>query len=53
MEPKTERPEIRVRPHGYQPTKAELEETVRIDMTPDDLARALFRQIRVVKDDNA
>lgn len=47
----TERDEVRVKPYSYQPSKAELEEPVKIDATPEELARALGRQVRVVKDE--
>lgn len=36
----TKRPTIRVKPHDYQPNKAELEEPVHIPMTMDQLAKA-------------
>ena len=44
------RPEIRVKPYDYQPTKAEREESVHIDATPEDVIRAAFQQVRVVED---
>ena len=44
------KPTVRLKPASYQPSKAELEEDVRIDATPDDLARAIGAQIRVVHD---
>ena len=44
------KPEVRIKPREYQPNNAELEEDVRIDATPDDLARAVLRQVRVVRD---
>ncbi len=48
---KTEkRPEVRVKPHSYQPTKANIDETIHIDSTPEDVIRAAFQQVRVVED---
>lgn len=49
----TMRPVIRVKPSTYQPSRAELREDVRIDATPDELARALGRKVRVVPDPDA
>ncbi|MCY4215657.1 MAG: hypothetical protein OXC92_01565 [Flavobacteriaceae bacterium] len=33
----------KVKPYDYQPNKAELEEDVRIDTTPEELLRRAFR----------
>ncbi|MCY4314630.1 MAG: hypothetical protein OXC66_00775 [Roseovarius sp.] len=49
----TAKPEIRLKPSDYQPSKAELEERVHIDATPEELVRAAFRQVNVVTDKNA
>ena len=46
-------PEVRVKPHRYQAKKAELEEPVKIDATPDELARAALAPVKVVQDDDA
>ena len=43
-------PVVRVKPQGYQPSKAELEEPVQIDATPEELARAIMTPVRVVRD---
>ena len=48
-----QKPVVRVRPHTYQPSKAELEEDVRLDATPEELARAVLRPVRVIEDENA
>ena len=48
-----ERPEVRVKPHTYQPSKAELDEPMKIDATPDELARAVLTQVKVVQDEDA
>ena len=44
---------VHVRPFSYQPSKAELEEDVSIDATPDELAEAVLRPVRMVGDENA
>ncbi len=48
-----ERRTVRVKPHVYQPSKAELEEPVRIDATPDELAAAVPRPVRMIEDPDA
>lgn len=40
---------VKVRPHSYQPKKAEKEETVGYNASPDEAVKALFRQV-IVKD---
>ena len=47
------KPVVRVRPYSYQPNKAELEEDVRVDATPEELARAVLRPVKIVKDADA
>ena len=47
------RPVVRITPSSYQPSKAELEEDVRIDTTPEELARVVLRPVRVVRDPKA
>ena len=49
----SERPEVLVKPHSYQPRKAEMDEPVKIDATPDELARAVLTQVKVVQDEDA
>ena len=51
-EPKR-KPVVRVRPYAYQPNKAEIEEDVRLDATPDELARAALRPVEVIEDEKA
>ena len=46
-------PVVRIKPSSYQPSKAELEEDVRVDASPEELARAVLRQVRVVRDPDA
>ena len=47
------KPTVRVRPFSYQPNKAELEEDMRLDATPEELARAVLRPVTVVEDESA
>ena len=49
---KTDR-EVRVKPHTYQPGKAELEQDVSIKAKPEDVIRATFQQVRIVEDQDA
>ena len=44
---------VRVRPPTKFPTRAELEEPVKIDATPDELAEAVLRPARIVYDEEA
>ena len=46
-------PEVRVKPHTYQPNKADLEAPMKIDATPDELARAALRPVKVTQADDA
>ena len=41
--------EVRVKPHDYQPSKAELETKIHIPTTPEKLARAVLQQVKVVE----
>lgn len=49
--PPTDRPTIRLKRSSYQPSKAELEEEVRIDATPEELAKALAREVNIEWED--
>ena len=42
-----------MKPHSYQPSKAELEESIRIDATPEQLAKAVVTPVRIVDDSDA
>ncbi len=56
MDTETAKPaprEVRVKSHRYQPSKAELEETVRIDATPDELTLAVLQPVKIVEDPDA
>ncbi len=46
-------PEVHVKPHSYQPSKAEMEELIKIETTPEALALAVLRQVNVREDHNA
>ena len=46
-------PIVRVKPRSYQPTKADMERDVSIDATPDELARAVLRPVKVTEDPDA
>ncbi len=48
-----DRPIVRIKPSSYQPSREELREDVSIDATPEEVARAVLRQVRVVKDPEA
>ena len=48
-----DRPTVRLKPSGYQPTKAELEEPLKIDATPEELALAVLRPVLIVRDPDA
>ncbi len=54
-----DRPTVRVKPHSYQPSKAELEEPFVIRKpdgampTPEELARVALRPAKVVEDPDA
>ena len=48
-----DRREVRVKPHTYQPTKAELEEEFHIDASPEDVIRAAFHPAHVIEDPEA
>ena len=45
--PKTPKPVVRLLPARYQPTKAEFEEDMSIDATPEELAQVAFRPVTI------
>ena len=51
--PTTDRPTIRVKPHSYQPSKAEREALIRINATPEQIARAVVTPVRIIEDPDA
>ena len=42
---------VELKPHSYQPSKAELEEKFRIEATPEELGQALMRDVKVIRKD--
>ena len=54
-----DKPTVRMKPHTYQPSKAELEEPVVIRMpdgsipTPEELARVALRPMKIIEDPEA
>ena len=50
VSPDTPQREIHVKPTTYQPSKADLEEPVRLDATPEELARAVMQPATVIAD---
>ena len=46
-----EKPVVRLKRSGYQPSKAELDEDVSIDAMPEEPARAILTQVKVEYDD--
>ena len=55
----SDKPTVRVKPHSYQPSKAELEEDIVIRKadgtvpTPEELARVALRPMNIVEDPDA
>ena len=45
------RREITLQPPGHQPSKAELEEEVRLPATPTELAKAVMQDVTVTRAD--
>ena len=46
-------PTVRVKPHTYQPSKAELEELIALPrpVTPEELGRTIVQPVNVVEED--
>ena len=51
--PPTDRPTVRVKPHSYQPSKTELEAPIRINATPEQIAKAAVTPVRIIEDPDA
>ena len=45
--PKDLKPIVRLKPSSYQLSKAELEEEVRLDATPQELLQAVVRDVKI------
>ncbi len=43
------RPTVEIPPQDHQPSKAELEEEIKIDATPEEVARQLVQPVVVVE----
>lgn len=43
----TTKPVVNLKQSSYQPSKAELNEDMRVDASPEDIARAVGRQVEV------
>ena len=41
------KPVVHLKPSSYQPSKAELEEDIRIDTTPETLRRVAMSDVRI------
>ena len=50
METIKDKPAVRLKPSSYQPSKAEMEEDIGIDTTPEDLLRAVVCDVRIEYD---
>ena len=46
---KRKEPVVEVMASGYQPTKEEMEEDISVDLSPDDLARLMLRDVELRK----
>lgn len=44
-------PTLKLKSSRYQPSKAELEEEIRIDATPEELARAVLRDVNIEREE--
>ena len=51
--PQPDRPTVRVKPHSYQPSKAEREAPIRIKATPDQIVKAAVTPVNIVEDPDA
>ena len=47
------KPAVRLKRSSYQPRKAEMEEDIGIDTTPENLLRAVLRDVRIEYEENA
>ena len=47
------KPVVRVRPFSYQPSKAELEDDVSVDASPEDVRAALMRTVTIKEEPGA
>ncbi len=47
---KQDRPTVFVKPSSYQPSMAELREQVKINASPEQIAKSLLRQVKIEKE---
>ena len=50
---KAQKPRVRLKPSPYRPSKAELEEDVRVEATPEALLAAVARGVEIEVDKEA
>ena len=50
VSPASQSREVHVKPTTYQPSKAELEQQICLDATPEELARAVMQPVTVIAD---
>ena len=48
--PVSPRPTVKLRSSRYQPSKAEMEEVIRIDGPPEKAAKAVDRQVKIIRE---
>ncbi len=46
------KPEVLLKPNSYQPGRKEMLEDVSIGATPDELAEAVLRPVKIVREDH-
>ena len=46
--PPAERAVVTLKPSNYEPSKAELEEDISVDVTPEELAEAATRPVEII-----
>ena len=51
--PIDEAPVVQVKPHSHQPSKAEMEEDVSVDASPEALRAAVMRTVRLEETEDA
>ena len=49
--PVTPRPTVKLKPSRYQPSKAEMGKVFRLDGTPEQAAKAIGKQVKIVRED--
>ena len=48
-----QKPTVRLKRSGYQPSKAEMGEDISIDATPEEVARAVLTPVRIEYEEDA